>query len=218
MLPLLIFVISVTCANAATTCEEKRDQASQDGLVGAFVPECDADGSFKPKQCWGSTGYCWCVNKHGTEVPGTKVRGQPDCSKKGVLSLCRSLQAIIVNVPGWCGPPRCKPDGNFEEVQCCASTGKCYCVDKKGKKVEGTETSGKPDCESYTSKCEKTRLEALAKGPLPGQFIPHCREDGSFEPAQCWASTGYCWCVDENGAKKDGTTVRLKQPDCKKSG
>ena len=65
----------------------------------------------------------------------------------GVLSFCQSLQAIIVNVPGWCGPPRCKPDGSFEEVQCCANTGKCYCVDKKGKKIEGTEKSGQPDCE-----------------------------------------------------------------------
>lgn len=67
---------------------------------------------------------------------------------------------------------------------------------------------------AVTSKCEKTRLEALAKGPLLGQFIPHCKEDGSFEPAQCWASTGYCWCVDENGEKRDGTTVRFEQPNC----
>lgn len=67
---------------------------------------------------------------------------------------------------------------------------------------------------AVTSKCEKTRLEALAKGPLLGQFIPHCKEDGSFEPAQCWASTGYCWCVDENGEKRNGTTVRFEQPNC----
>ena len=68
----------------------------------------------------------------------------------GVLTLCQSLQAIIVNLPGWCGPPQCKPDGSFEEVQCCASTGKCYCVDREGKKVEGTEQNGKPDCEGRT--------------------------------------------------------------------
>ena len=68
----------------------------------------------------------------------------------GVLTLCQSLQTIIVNLPGWCGPPQCKPDGSFEEIQCCASTGKCYCVDREGKKVEGTEQNGKPDCEGTT--------------------------------------------------------------------
>lgn len=81
----LFLFLSLCCKTAATTCEEQRDQASQEGLVGAFVPECNVDGSFKPEQCWGSTGYCWCVNEHGTEVPRTKVRGKPDCSKKGNL-------------------------------------------------------------------------------------------------------------------------------------
>lgn len=153
-----------------------------------------------------------------------------------------------MNLPGWCGPPQCKPDGSFEEVQCCASTGKCSCVDREGKKVEGTEQNGKPDCErkickmkklssqyadhfftslflltfvfiyyflaAHTTKCEKSRLDALANGPLPGKFVPHCKDDGSYEPAQCWASTGYCWCVDENGEKKDGSTVRFKHPGC----
>ena len=67
---------------------------------------------------------------------------------------------------------------------------------------------------AHTSKCEKSRLDALANGPLLGQFVSHCKDDGSYEPAQCWASTGYCWCVDENGEKKDGSTVRFKHPGC----
>ena len=64
----------------------------------------------------------------------------------------QSLQGIIVNLPGWCGPPQCKPDGSFEEIQCCASTGKCRCIDREGKKVEGTEQHGKPDCKGKTLK------------------------------------------------------------------
>lgn len=70
----------------------------------------------------------------------------------GVLTLCQSLQAIIVNIPGWCGPPACKPDGSFEEVQCCVSTGECYCVDREGKEVEETQQNGKPDCEGTVFK------------------------------------------------------------------
>ena len=66
----------------------------------------------------------------------------------------------------------------------------------------------------YTTKCEKARLEALANGPLVGQFVPHCKDDGSYEPAQCWASTGYCWCVDQMGERKAGSMVRFKHPVC----
>uniref|UniRef100_A0A8C4DN08 Thyroglobulin type-1 domain-containing protein n=1 Tax=Dicentrarchus labrax TaxID=13489 RepID=A0A8C4DN08_DICLA len=31
---------------------------------------------------------------------------------------------------------------------------------------------------------------------LPGAFVPQCDANGNFLPQQCWASTGYCWCVD----------------------
>ncbi|XP_044040266.1 ladderlectin-like isoform X5 [Siniperca chuatsi] len=42
--------------------------------IGAFVPQCDADGNFLPQQCSGSTGYCWCVNViTGEEIPNTST-------------------------------------------------------------------------------------------------------------------------------------------------
>ena len=72
---------------AATKCEQLSSQGSENGLVGAFVPQCNADGSFNSEQCWGSTGYCWCVDEYGKEIPGTKIRGKPDCSKEGTCIL-----------------------------------------------------------------------------------------------------------------------------------
>ena len=78
---LYLFIIPLT--TAATKCEQLRSQASANGLVGAYVPQCNEDGSFKSEQCWGSTGYCWCVDEYGKEMPGTRIRGKPDCSKKG---------------------------------------------------------------------------------------------------------------------------------------
>ncbi|XP_054457742.1 regenerating islet-derived protein 3-alpha isoform X2 [Anoplopoma fimbria] len=29
-----------------------------------------------------------------------------------------------------------------------------------------------------------------------GAFVPQCDHNGNFLPQQCWASTGYCWCVN----------------------
>ncbi|KAJ7356066.1 cd74 molecule, major histocompatibility complex, class II invariant chain a [Desmophyllum pertusum] len=35
--------------------------------------------SYARVQCWGSTGYCWCTSEDGTEWPGTRIRGTPNC-------------------------------------------------------------------------------------------------------------------------------------------
>lgn len=88
-----IFFVFCLCAqffaifltSAETKCEQLSSQASANGLVGAYVPQCNVDGSFSSEQCWGSTGFCWCVDEYGKEIPGTKIRGKPDCSKKGNL-------------------------------------------------------------------------------------------------------------------------------------
>lgn len=52
---------------------------SQPPVVGAFVPSCKLNGDYEEKQCHGSTGFCWCVDKLGNELPGTRIRGGPDC-------------------------------------------------------------------------------------------------------------------------------------------
>ena len=38
------------------------------GLVGAYSPQCNEDGSWKPLQCHGSIGYCWCVDNEGEKM------------------------------------------------------------------------------------------------------------------------------------------------------
>ena len=56
-----------------------------------------------------------------------------------------------------------------------------------------------------------------------GCYIPQCIENNlggstscEWEPMQCWSSTGYCWCVDENGVEIEGTSMPSWQgyPDC----
>lgn len=55
--------------------------------VGVYVPECNRDGSFNQIQCHQATGYCWCVDEKGIEMPRTRTRGTPKCDKgKGLHS------------------------------------------------------------------------------------------------------------------------------------
>ncbi len=65
------------------------------------------------------------------------------------------------------------------------------------------------------SECEKKRNEATADFVV-GRFIPQCELDGKYSKIQCHSSTGYCWCVDENGVKKENTEIRGNDPTCDK--
>ena len=38
-----------------------------------------------------------------------------------------------------------------------------------------------------------------------GHYVPTCSKDNSYENVQCHPSTGYCWCVDQNGNEWRGT-------------
>ncbi|CAL1285386.1 unnamed protein product [Larinioides sclopetarius] len=59
---LVVLVINLTMANAKSSCEEQREQAINNDLIGAFKPKCEADGTFSRKQCWSSIGKCFCVD------------------------------------------------------------------------------------------------------------------------------------------------------------
>uniref|UniRef100_A0A4W6CB03 Nidogen 1 n=1 Tax=Lates calcarifer TaxID=8187 RepID=A0A4W6CB03_LATCA len=64
-----------------TQCEIHRDSllaATEFGPrgprppVGQYIPTCDENGAYEPMQCHGSTGHCWCVDRNGQEIPGTR--------------------------------------------------------------------------------------------------------------------------------------------------
>ena len=54
-------------------------------MVGAFLPSCKLNGDYEEVQCHGSTGYCWCVDKLGNELEGTRIRGEPNCTVSGMM-------------------------------------------------------------------------------------------------------------------------------------
>ena len=66
-----------------TPCQKKKKEALKLPPLGSFVPQCKSDGSFKEKQCYPSTGQCWCVDKNGREIEKTRTRRPLNCSRSG---------------------------------------------------------------------------------------------------------------------------------------
>lgn len=80
-----------------TKCQEEAGPGPS--KIGTYKPQCDEQGNYKPIQCWHGTGYCWCVDKSGTAIEGTSVRGYPDCQKgKKTLSKGLLIQRCICNL------------------------------------------------------------------------------------------------------------------------
>ncbi|KAM4663238.1 nidogen-2 [Discoglossus pictus] len=190
---------------------------------GLFVPECDEEGHYAPLQCHGSTGYCWCVNRNGEEIEGTRIRGQqPQCGAQEPQPLhtpCLEKVRSLHRESGPRGPPpgmyvpECNEEGHYTPLQCHGSTGQCWCVNKNGEEIEGTRTARgapRPQCDDSSqlnTPCLERRRSLLgASGPRPrGLYIPDCDEEGNYNPLQCHGSTGYCWCVQKNGEEVPGT-------------
>ncbi|XP_048581312.1 uncharacterized protein LOC5512067 isoform X7 [Nematostella vectensis] len=207
-----------------TICQKELRRAQ--GFVGKapkgrFVPKCKADGSYDNVQCH-ITGYCWCVDLEGTEVLGTRTSGKPLCYAAAGLSKCQVDRQLALggSNSGLKGklPPKCRPDGSYEEVQCDRKLGECWCVDQNGKEVPRTRQLGVPlYCSGEeSSHCVRERERALAWTGIsvPGLFVPECKPDGTYEGMQCHVGTGLCWCVDRWGHEIIGTRVK-GSPDCR---
>ena len=78
---LLWLGISLLWFQVSANCVRERHRLLRHRLVGVYHPQCDEDGSYKAKQCHGSTGFCWCVNDQGQRMnapvpPGVRL----DCA------------------------------------------------------------------------------------------------------------------------------------------
>ncbi|XP_067407886.1 testican-3 isoform X5 [Emydura macquarii macquarii] len=69
-------------SNPPCQTELSNIQKQQGGkkLLGQYIPLCDEDGYYKPSQCHGSAGQCWCVDRYGNEVTGSRTNGAADCA------------------------------------------------------------------------------------------------------------------------------------------
>ena len=74
------------CSLAAwlSPCQIKRRQAlglRNVPVVGLHAPECRGDGGYDTLQCHATSGYCWCMDEYGNEVPESRMKGRPNCGK-----------------------------------------------------------------------------------------------------------------------------------------
>lgn len=65
-----------------TKCQVDASAGVADGLLGSFRPQCDDEGQYRSRQCWPSTGECWCVDESGARISHiSRARGHLDCDK-----------------------------------------------------------------------------------------------------------------------------------------
>jgi len=79
----LLLLLVPFLITAQTPCLDAIANAT--GSIGEYIPQCQEDGSYSPLQCWASTGYCWCVDQDGNEIPGTSLgpgQGIPECNEQ----------------------------------------------------------------------------------------------------------------------------------------
>lgn len=60
-----------------------------------YVPQCDDLGHFRPLQCHGESDFCWCVDKDGRELPGTRSQpGTTPACKHGTVRLLCAFEGL----------------------------------------------------------------------------------------------------------------------------
>ncbi|XP_046362558.1 syndecan-like isoform X1 [Haliotis rufescens] len=153
-----------TTPKPLTPCENLREASKH--LLGNYVPRCTPSGQYAPMQCRGhpGTGKCWCSDSNGAEIPGTALDPPraPDCENGDNLHPCvfKLVQHIRSPMYGTFRP-RCKMNGEFEELQCHGS--ECFCVDARGEKIYGTEV---PIHDGQTEKCITITTQEATVPPL----------------------------------------------------
>uniref|UniRef100_A0A3B3QGU0 Thyroglobulin n=1 Tax=Paramormyrops kingsleyae TaxID=1676925 RepID=A0A3B3QGU0_9TELE len=170
----------------------------------AYIPTCTDSGLYQEVQCQAQE--CWCVDSHGTEVPGSRSSGRrPRCP-----SQCERERetALRVRADQSAGSqlfvPKCESDGSFVVRQC--SGGNCFCVDSSGGKRGAVTLS--QTAEQFVVAVRSVLWAPSAKPRLSDFHIPHCDVAGSWHPVQCdgppeSAFTFYREWVNVNGAGKD---------------
>lgn len=217
-------------------CAQEKQRVGAE-MPGKFVPQCTSAGYYEPKQCYPSTGYCWCADPEtGKELTGSRVapgHGEPMCPP------CHKKRALALHTPGFVGgfAPVCDEYGLFVPTQYHGSTGSSFCVDRfTGEKFEDqdastctgsrycrkNETEGRPCCARYFEGASSVfRLDCTRNGYFKTeQTIPFGDQHFCVNPASGFqareAIAPNCGACFEEVEKKIGGKMLLGAdlPEC----
>ncbi|XP_043117353.1 thyroglobulin [Puntigrus tetrazona] len=125
------------------------------------------------------------------------------------LSQCEQLRAVS-SAQRHEHVPQCSEDGRFRHVQCNRGGGECWCVSGEGLEIPGSRQNG--STVYCLTSCQLQRQRAMQTEGIT--LVPVCLDSGEFEPVQCDASRGQCWCVDQEGMEIYGTRQNGKPSKC----
>jgi len=220
---LVIYSVAAQGAGTVGPCEKARHDAGQP-MPGKFIPQCTEYGFFKPAQCHGSTGTCYCVEPEtGKQIEGSTTfrTGAPECT------MCLVKRSEALRPLGTVGHfvPLCDEEGLFDATQHHGSTGQSWCVNRyTGDEIPGTRVGpGQPRPKPCSNSailaalsmhsalveqgpCYAKILESRGRESTPGFYTPGCTTKGFYKTEQYHSSTGYSWCVNPaTGAEIKGT-------------
>ncbi|NXN80714.1 NID2 protein, partial [Bombycilla garrulus] len=140
-----------------TPCQHERMYPREVPPLGdGHVPQCDEQGRYRPLQCHGSSGHCWCVDAAGQEIAGTRTAPGTTPPRCGSPGQCHPPGRRGAGLGPWASGrprgdqyvPQCDPSGDFTPLQCHGDSGYCWCVEQSGREIPGTrsEPGTTPPC------------------------------------------------------------------------
>uniref|UniRef100_A0A8D3EE43 Nidogen 1 n=1 Tax=Scophthalmus maximus TaxID=52904 RepID=A0A8D3EE43_SCOMX len=174
---------------------------------GSFRCECESGFTFA------SDGRTCVVSDHLYIHHDCDVPDRAQCSYSGGSAFVCSC------LPGFVGDGRvcrdvdeCQQDRCHRDALCSNAPGSYTCRCHPGFHGDGFQCSP-TSTEREKTECERQRdaqaaaAAAASSGffsffrprPAVGQYVLQCDQHGAFEPTQCHAGIGQCWCVDANG-------------------
>ncbi|XP_006155589.1 thyroglobulin [Tupaia chinensis] len=176
---------------------------------------------------------CWCVDAAGQELDGTRAEpgnvpacpGSCEQAKRRVLQFTKETEEIVsASNSSWfpLGESFLVAKGIWltnEELSLPALSPTREAFSEKFSR--GGDYAIRLAAQSAVVFYERRRLALgdLAGAPTllrSGPYMPQCDASGGWEPVQCHAGTGHCWCVDGEGEFTPGSlTARSPQlPQC----
>ncbi|XP_041986637.1 SPARC-related modular calcium-binding protein 2 isoform X2 [Aricia agestis] len=108
--------------------------------------------------------------------------------------------------------PEPEPDYNEEEPPPDSSAAVLPGIMRNSFAPEGSVTREDEANDCLTDRQAVLDEQKAGSAPL---YVPECMGDGRYARAQCYRSTGYCWCVHQDTGKPiPGSSVKDRKPDC----